>query len=108
MSVTEWIYLTVATIALVWAVVATKVASNYRHQIDNVQQAASNARDQASTQRHVSDALAKVVRAYEALLIESRRRADVVEGMNRMLVAAQPKPRVRRTPAVKKEPTNVG
>lgn len=102
MSTTEWIYLTLATIALVWAVVATIIAVSYKNQVTNVQMAAGIAREHNGALRKMNDTLVQVIRAYEGQLIAVSRRADVVEGMNRMLVAAQPKPRVRRAPATKK------
>ena len=65
MSTTEWIYLTLATVALVWAVVATIIAVSYRNQVANVQMAAGIAREHNGALRKVNDALVKVVRAYE-------------------------------------------
>jgi len=99
MSVTDWIFFGITFFAIFWAVWSLRVAANLRFQVENVQMAAANARQDASTQRHLVDALTKVIRAYEGQLVESRRRTDVVEGMNRMLVAAQPKPRAARATA---------
>ena len=99
MSVTDWIFFGITFLAIFWAVWSLRVAANLRFQVENVQMAAANARQDASTQRHLVDALTKVIKAYEGQLVEAYKGKKVVEEMNRMLVAAQPKPRVRRAPA---------
>ena len=101
MNASGWILAGLAAAFLIWAITASKMAGSYKQQVENVQMAAGIAREHTGAQREVNDALVKVVHAYEGQLIESRRRADVVEQMNRMLVAAQPKPRARRAPAKK-------
>jgi hypothetical protein len=102
MSAIEWIYLALATVAVVWAVAATIIAASYKGQVGNVQQAAGIAREHNGALRNVNESLVQVVKAYEGQLVERNRRIEVVESMNRMLIAAQPKPRARRAPVAKK------
>ena len=102
MSATEWIYIALATVAVVWAVVVTIIATSYKNQVTNVQMAAGIAREHNGALRNVNASLVKVVKAYEGQLVTANRRVEVVEDMNRMILAAQPKPRARRAPAVKK------
>jgi len=99
MTLSEWIFFGITFFAIFWAVWSLRVAANLRFQVENVQMAAANARQDASTQRHLVDALTKVVRSYDKQLVEAYKHKAVVEEMNRMLVAAQPKPRARRAPA---------
>lgn len=100
MEVSMWILIALAVIGGVWAIVATWMARTYRDQVTNVQMAAGIAREQTAAQRQVNDALVKVVHAYEGQLAEARRTKVVVEEMNRMLVAARPKPRAPRAKKV--------
>ncbi len=106
MTTSLWILIALAIIGGLWAIVATWMAKSYRDQVTNVQMAAGIARESASNQRHLVDALTKVVRAYEGELVLAHRATEVVEQMNRMLIAAQPKPRAPRAPRAKKATTS--
>jgi hypothetical protein len=103
MTQLEWILLALAIVGALWAVVASLMATNYRNQVDNVAQAASIARDQNSGLRAVNEALVKMVRAFESEVAAHKRYAQVVEDINRVLIADKPKPRARRAPATTKK-----
>jgi hypothetical protein len=92
----DWIFFGVALASLLFAVWSLRVAASYRFQVENVQMAASIARDRNVALRHVNQSLTMVIRAYEGQLREKTRHIEVVEGMNRMLISAQPKPRAPR------------